>query len=377
VKTIPHLAPLLAAVIGVSGCSPKTPLRAPAPVPISTATAVATNVAVRLEPPPIGHVLPFSAVTVHSQIAGMITAVHFQEGREVKKGDLLFTIDSRPPQAALDQARGALARDTAQLEYATLNFDRQQKLYDQKLVSRDELDTTRASLDALAGTILLDRAAITNALLNLDYCEIRAPMDARTGGQFVYSGNVIKAPDDALVTLNQIHPIYVQFSVPEQYLTEVKREMGGRRLPVTATCEGLEGSPPQGELTFVDNTVDTTTGMIQLRAVFANEDNLLWPGQYVRVQLTLSELTNAVVVPSRAVETGQDGQYLYVLKPNGAVEQRTVGIGINDQNRTVIKQGLQAGETVVVDGQLRLAPGVAVVDMTRQPAGGATNSAAN
>jgi multidrug efflux system membrane fusion protein len=299
-------------------------------------------------------------VTVHSQIGGAISGVHFQEGQEVKQGDLLFTIDQRPSQAALDQARAALARDTAQLEYAKINFAREQKLFDQKLISQDELDTTRASFDALSGTVLLDRAAITNTLLNLEFCEIRAPMDAKTGILLAYQGNVVKAPDDSLVTLNQIHPIYVQFGVPEQFLTEVKKEMRTKKLKVAATFEGMDVAPPQGELTFIDNTVDTTTGMIQLRAVFPNEESTLWPGQYVQVELTLSELTNVVVVPTQAVLTGQNGQYTYVVRPDQTVQERPLVVGVNYQNLTVVKQGLQAGETVVTDGQLRLAPGVVV-----------------
>ncbi|MFZ0829052.1 MAG: efflux RND transporter periplasmic adaptor subunit, partial [Verrucomicrobiia bacterium] len=328
--------------------------------PVLVAQAVETNLPVQIEPPPVGHVMPYSTVTIHSQIQGMISEVHFQEGQEVKKGDLLFTIDPRPAQAALDQARAALERDTAQLEYAKINFAREQKLFDQKLISQDELDTNRASQDALAGTVAADRAAITNALLNLDYCLIRAPIDGRTGSLQAYAGNVVKAPDDILLTINQIHPIYVVFAVPEQYLPAIKKEMSEKTLKVTATFENLAGPPPQGELTFVDNSVDMTTGTIQLKATFPNENNALWPGQFVQVTLTLSELTDAIIVPSQAVQTGQNGQFLYVVKPDQTVEQRSVTIGITHQGETVVQNGLKTGETVVTDGQLRLAPGVAV-----------------
>jgi len=357
---------LLAALLLANGCAPKDPPKAARPpVPVLTAQAAITNVLVRMDPAPVGHVLPCSTVTVHSQIGGLISGVHFQEGQEVKKGDLLFTIDPRPSQAALDQAQAALKRDAAQLEYAKLNFVRQKKLYDQKLISQDELDTNQASLDALNGTVSVDRAAITNALLNLEFCSIRAAMDAKTGSLLAYQGNVVKAPDDALVTLKQIHPIYVQFGVPEQFLPEIKREMRARTLKVAATFEGLEGAPPEGELTFIDNTVDTTTGMIQLKATFTNEADVLWPGQYVQVQMTLSELTNVIVVPSQALQTGQAGQFTYVVKPDQTVEARPVVAGITYQNLTVVAKGLQAGETVVTDGQLRLAPGVLVTDSTR------------
>jgi len=354
------LSVLAAVLVFTNGCAKKETPKARPPVPVLVARAVTTNVLVRIDPAPVGHVVPYATVTVHSQIGGMVREIHFQEGQQVKKGDLLFSIDPRPQQAALDQARAALERDTAQLEYAKINYVRQQKLFDQKLISQDELDTNKANLDALNGTILLDRAAISNALLNLEYCEIRAPMDAQTGSLKVYQGNVVKAPDDALETLNQIHPIYVQFGVPEQFLPEIKREMQSKALPVAVTYEGLIAPAPQGELTFVDNTVDVTTGMIQLRAVFTNEDNLLWPGQYVQVQLTLSEMTNIVAVPSQAVQTGQNGQYTYVVKPDQTVEERSIKIGISYQNLTVVEKGLQAGEMVVTDGQLRLVPGVAV-----------------
>ena len=361
---IPALAVVAAMLVnGCSGGAIKGAGGAGAPVLV--AQAVETNVPVLIDPPPVGHVMPYSTVTIHSQIQGMISEVHFREGQEVKKGDLLFTIDPRPSQAALDQARAALERDTAQLEYATINFAREQKLFDQKLISLDELDTNRASQDALTGTVAADRAAITNALLNLDYCQIRAPIDGRTGSLQSYEGNVVKAPDDILLTINQIHPIYAAFAVPEQYLPEIKKEMREKTLKVMATFQNMD-VPPQGELTFIDNAVDMTTGTIQLRATFPNEDNTLWPGQFVQVTLTLSELTNVVVVPSQAVQTGQNNQFVYVVKPDPTnrtsqiVENRPVTVGITYQNETVVEKGLQAGETVVTDGQLRLEPGTKV-----------------
>jgi multidrug efflux system membrane fusion protein len=371
---IPALA-VVAAML-VNGCSRSASKVAGAGAPVLVAQAVETNVPVQIDPPPVGHVMPYSTVTIHSQIQGMISEVHFREGQEVKKGDLLFTIDPRPSQAALDQARAALERDTAQLEYATINFAREQKLFDQKLISQDELDTNRASQDALTGTVAADRAAITNALLNLDYCQIRAPIDGRTGSLQSFAGNVVKAPDDILLTINQIHPIYVAFAVPEQYLPEIKREMREKTLKVMATFQNMD-APPQGELTFIDNAVDTMTGTIQLKATFSNEDSTLWPGQFVQVALTLSDLTNVVVVPSQAVQTGQNGQFVYVVKPDQTAEERPVTIGITYQGETVVQSGLQAGETVVTDGQLRLEPGVKVsIKSAIQPAA-PTNSTEN
>jgi membrane fusion protein, multidrug efflux system len=358
------------------GCAPGTrPATGQAGVPVLAAQAVETNVPVQIQPPPVGHVTPYSTVTVHAQIQGMISRIHFQEGQELKQGDLLFTIDPRPAQAALAQARANLARDRAQMENAKIQFDREQKLFDQKLASQDEFDTSKAAMDTLAGTVQADEAAVTNAQLNLGYTEIRSPIDGVAGSLQAYVGNVVKAPDDTLLTINQIHPIYVSFAVPEQYLPEIQAEMRQRVLKVEVTFENMSEPPPQGELTFINNTVDESTGTILLKATFANESNTLWPGQFVNVTLTLSDLTNTVVVPSQAVQTGQDGEYVYVVKPDQTVEERPVIVGITYREETVVQKGLKAGETVVTDGQLRLSPGAKV--SVKSSGGSATNLTAN
>jgi multidrug efflux system membrane fusion protein len=342
---IPVLA-VMAAML-VNGCSGGAKKGAGGTgAPVLVVPAVVTNVPVLINPPPVGHVMPYSTVTIRPQVGGVISHVHFQEGQEVKKGDLLFTIDPRPMQAAL-------AHDRAQLENAEIQFSREQKLFDQKLVSQDEYDTSKASRDTLAATVQSDE-------LNLSFTEIRAPFDGRTGSLQFHEGNVVKSPDDTLLTINQIQPIYVAFAVPEQYLPEIQSEMREKTLKVAATLQNLKGPTPQGELTFVDNTVDTMTGTIQLRATFPNEDRTLWPGQFVQVALTLSDLTNAIVVPSQVVQTGQNGPFVYVVKPDQTAEERPVTIGITYQGETVVQSGLQAGETVVTDGQLRLAPGTKV-----------------
>ena len=371
---IPTLA--VVATMLVNGCSGDAKKGAgDAGAPVLVTRAIETNVPVLIDPPPVGHVMPYSTVTIRPQVGGVLSRVHFQEGQEVKKGDLLFTIAPRPTQAALATARANLARDRAQRENAKIQFGREQKLFEQKLISQDEFDTSKAGLDALEGTVAADEAAVTNAELNLEFTGIRAPFDGRTGSLQFHEGNVVKAPDDTLLTINQIHPIYVAFAVPEQYLPEIKREMREKTLKVMATFQNMD-APPQGELTFIDNAVDTTTGTIQLKATFPNEDNALWPGQFVQVALTLSELTNAIVVPSQAVQTGQDGDFIYVVKPDQIVEQRPVTIGITSQGGTVVQSGLKAGETVVTDGQLRLAPGVKVNVKTPEAAGLSTNAAA-
>ena len=351
----------VAAAMLVNGCSGGANNGAVgAGAPVLVAQAVETNVPVQIDPPPVGHVMPYSTVTIRSQIGGVISQVHFQQGQEVKTGDLLFTIDPRPSQAALEAARAALVRDQAQLENARIQFNREQKLFEQKLVSQDEFDTSRAGFDALTGTVAADQAGVTNAMLNLDYCQIRAPIDGVAGSLQFYQGNVVKSPDDTLLTINQIHPIYVAFAVPEQYLPQIQKEMSSRTLQVRVAFANMNVPPPQGELTFVNNTVDEATGTIQLKATFPNENNALWPGQFVQVVLTLSELTNAVVVPTQAMQTGQNGEFIYVVKPDQTIEKRTVTAGITYQGETVVTRGLEAGETVVTDGQSRLESGTKV-----------------
>ena len=345
---------VLGAAIFAGGCSRGNPPPGATGAPVLVAQAVATNVPVQIQPEPVGHVTAYSSVTVRSQITGILSRVHFSEGQEVKKGDLLFTIDERSMQAALAAARAALARDTAQLENAKIQFAREQKLFEQKLVSQDEFDTSKAGLDAQTGTVAADQAALANAALNLEFTGIRAPFDGRTGSLRFHEGSVIKAQDDTLLTINQTQPIYVEFAVPEQYLPEIKKQMRAQTLAALATFQNLDGPPPAGELTFVDNAVDEMTGTILLKATFPNQDSALWPGQFVHVTLTLAELTNVVIVPSQAVQMGQTGQFLFVVKADQTVELRPVKTGIVHDGETIVESGLRAGETVVTDGHLRL-----------------------
>jgi membrane fusion protein, multidrug efflux system len=344
--------------------------------PVLVAQAVETNVPVQIRA--IGNVLAYLKVTIRSQITGQLTQVHFREGQEVKKDDPLFTIDPRPPQGALEQARANLARDEALLENARIEFDRGKKLFDSALISRDDFDKARANLDTLKGTVLADRAAITGAELNVEFTSIRSPVDGVTGNLLVSPGNIVKAPDDAMLTINQIHPIYVSFTVPEQSLPEIKKEMLDKTLKVVATFQKISVPSPEGELTFIDNAVDPTTGMIQLKATFPNENSVLWPGQFVQVSLTLSEQPHVIVVPSQAVQNSQNGEFIFVVKTDQSVEMRPVVTGITRDGETVVEKGLKAGETVVLDGQLRLVPDAKVnikaLDTPVKTAAAQTNS---
>lgn len=355
---------LLALALVFGGCSRKSAGDAKsgkpgpgvgAPVPVLVTQAVEKTMPVQIRA--IGNVQPINTVAVKSRVNGHVTEVHFQEGQEVKRGDLLFTIDPWPLQAALEQARANLARDQAQLENAQVEFEREKRLFDAQLISQNEFDTARATLDMAKGTVLADQAAVTNAALNVEYSAIRSPIDGRTGNLLLRLGNNVKADDTTLLQINQLRPIYVAFAVPEQYLSRIRQRKREGTLKVGVSIPGETNASPRGELTFVDNAVDTTTGTIQLKATFLNTDEALWPGQFVDVALTLSEETNAVVVPSQAVQTGQNGEYIFVVKPDQTVELRPVTLGPALRGETAVQSGIKAGETVVTDGQLRLVPG--------------------
>ena len=362
----------LAAILLLTSCSrqPAAPSGArgkAAAVPVVVARAEAKNIPVEIRV--IGTVQPYSTVSMRSQITGPIMEVHFQEGQEVRAGDLLISIDSRPYESALNQSRATLIRDEAQLVSARLEFQRTSNLFASKIASQRDYDTAEASYHACLGTVLADQAAITNAQINLGYTSIRAPIDGRTGSLAVKKGNVVKAPDDVLFTITQVHPIYVAFSVPEQNLPAIRRESNQSPLPVQAVVPSQPELPATGELTFINNMVDTNTGTILLKATFTNTDNFLWPGQYVQVSLTLSNLVNATVVPSQSVQAGQNGEFLFVVRPDSTVEPRPVSTGIAYETWTVITRGVRPNETVVTDGQLRLTPGAKV---TFKPAEGSS-----
>jgi multidrug efflux system membrane fusion protein len=327
-----------------------------AAVPIATAL-VATK-AIPLELNVIGSAEPYSTVAVRAQITGALTSVTFKEGDDVRKGQVLFTLDRRPLEAALEQARANLQRDTAQAANAHAQAQRYQDLAARGIATKEQVDTTTTAAAALEATLGADRAAVDNATVQLQYATIAAPISGRTGALMVNEGNLVRANDvTPLVVINQVTPLYVSFGIPEARLPELKRYMAQGSVKVEALAPNDTSAPSIGRITFVDNTVDSTTGTIRIKGTFPNETRHLWPGQFVNVSVTLTTDPRAIVVPTAAVQTGQQGQYVFVVKPDQTVELRTITVARAVDNETIIKQGLRAGETVVTDGQLRLIPG--------------------
>ena len=404
---------VLVALLAAAGCSDRasgTQRATAPPVPVLVAEAMRRDVP--LDVSVIGTVQALTTVGVKSQVSGQVVKVNFTEGQDVKAEQLLFTIDPRPFAAALAQAKANVGRDTAQMrqaeaalaqrqaevQQAMANLERDQAqlenarvqerryktLVEKELVARELYDQFRTNLSALGATVNADRAAVENARaaaqaaeagvenaraviqadeamvetanLNVGYTTIRAPMNGRTGNLMLQAGNVVKANDDnPMVVIAQVHPIYVSFAVPQQHLTAIKQYSAAGPVKVRATAPGAT-KPAVGRLTFVNNTVDPTTGTIQLKATFDNAENVLWPGQYVDVVLTLTTQP-AVVVPSQAVQPGQQGPYVFVVTPDLTVQPRLLELGRRLATETIITKGLAPGERVVTDGQLRLVPG--------------------
>jgi multidrug efflux system membrane fusion protein len=411
------LAGIVAALAGCSDGAAGTQPKAAAPPSVPVTVATAERRMVPLEVSAVGNVQAYTTVGVKSQVAGQLVRAHFKEGQEVKQGDLLFTIDPRPLEAAVRQAEANVAkdgaqlrqaeaalgqrqaevtqalanleRDTAQFENARVQEGRYRDLVEKQLIAREQYDQVRTALSALQATMQASRAAVENARastraaeamvdnaraaikadeamvetarLQLGYTTIRAPMDGRTGNLLVQPGNVVKANEDnPLVVIAQVRPIYVAFSVAEQHLAAIKQYQTQGVLKVEVAPDGGgTGRRIPGTVTFVNNTVDPTTGTIQLKATLPNADNALWPGQFVEVSLTLTT-QDATVVPAQAVQAGQRGSFVFVVKPDLTVESRPVKAGRRLATELIIQDGLKSGERVVTDGHLRLVPGARV-----------------
>src|SRR5262245_7587685 len=399
---VPRSAVALALLAGAflpacdRGAGSATATATPPAVPVTVSTVAQRDVPVQVRA--IGNVQALATVSVLSMLNGEVVDVGFTEGDEIASGARLFTIDPRPVQAALLQAQATLAqyqaavkqaeanlaRDTVQLNNAKVEEERYRKLVEGGYVAREQYDQIRTTELALGATLEADRAAVEtakalvradeaaveNARVQLSYTEIRAPIGGRTGNLLLHQGNVVKANDvgNPMVVINRIHPIYVTFAVPEAQLEQIKRYQAGGELAVEASVTGQPGGVVRGRLTFINNAVDPTTGTIQLKATFANDENLLWPGQFVNVGLILTRQPGALVVPAQAVQSGQQGAFVFVVKGDQTVDVRPVVPGAPDGRDVVITSGLAANERVVTDGQLRLVPGARVDAKPASPA---------
>jgi multidrug efflux system membrane fusion protein len=353
------------------------------PVPVVVGRVVQKDVPVDLAS--IGNVEAYSTISVRSQITGTLQEVRFSEGDFVKSGQLLFTVDPRPYQAALDQAQATLERDKAMLiqaqaqlekdiasdQYNAAESKRLASLHERGLVPRDQSEQGKASADASAAlvnadkasiegakaTLIAQQASVETARLQLGYCQIRAPIDGHTGNMMIKAGNLVSANQTELITITQVTPVYVTFSLPAVHLDEIKQHSRDGSIVVTATPQTAGGQTASGKLTFIDNAVDPTTDSIKIKATFSNTDRALWPGQFARVSVRVATLSGATVAPSEAVQTGQDGQFVFLVKQDQTVEQRPIKVGQTVDQDVVITAGLRPGDQVVTEGQLRLEPG--------------------
>ncbi|WP_035497537.1 efflux RND transporter periplasmic adaptor subunit [Citrifermentans bremense] len=358
---------LVTVLLSLSACSTeKEKPKAKPAIPVAVATAARKDVPVQLKA--IGNIEPFNSVAIKSQVNGQIAKVHFQDGCDVQKGALLVTLQPESFQAALNQSEAALTRDLAQAKFAREQAERYRQLVAEGIVTKDQYDQLRTNAESAAAAVAADRAAIANARIQLNYCYIRSPISGRTGNLALQLGNLVKANDLTLVTINQISPIYATFSIPEKRLPEVKKAMAGRALKIEAVVPNDPNGKETGTISFLDNAVNSATGAIRLKGVFANADRKLWPGQFVDVVMTLGVRRDAVVVPTQAVQVGQQGQYVYVVKPDKTAEMRPVTVAAEQAGESVIEKGVTPGETVVVSGQLRLTPGAKIELPSSQPA---------
>lgn len=368
-KQTPILLICLAAFLLCTACTAKKEKpKAKPPVPVKVVQAVQKNVPVQVKA--IGNIEAFTSVAIKSQVSGQIARLHFAEGTDVEKGALLISIDPEPFKAMLSQLEAVLAKDLAQAKFAREQADRYAGLLKEGIVTSDQYESLQSNAESLAATIVADRSAIKNAKIQLGYCSIRSPISGRTGTIALQPGNLVKANDLPIVTVNQLAPIYATFSIPEKLLSEVKRAMSGKELKIEAVIPNEPGNAEAGTISFLDNAVNPATGTIKLKGVFANKSRKLWPGQFTDVVMTLGTRKNAVIVPTNAIQTSQQGQFLYVVKADNTVEMRQVTATMAMGEDTVVEKGLAAGETVVVDGQLRLTPGAVVESKEKQPAGG-------
>ena len=361
--TFPVLRPatfLLFLAATLTGCSKQQPAPPRPAVPVTVATVAQKTVPVQVKA--IGTVQPYTTVAVKSQVEGTLMGVHFTEGQDVAQGQLLFSIDRRQIEADLRRAEATLAKDEAQAKNGAAQAARYARLLQEGVVAKEQADEITSNAEALQATVQADRAAVQSYKVQLTYNTIKAPFAGRTGNLKVHLGNLVKEndTDNPMVVINQIAPIYVEFAVPEQLLADIKRYKAQGQLQVAAVIPQQEDRPAEGKLTFIDNAVDRETGTIKLKGTFANKEKRLWPGQFVSVVLTLARQPDAIVAPAQAIQSGQQGQYVFVVKDDLTAEARPVKVGREVEGEVVVLAGLRPGERVVTDGQLRLVPGAKV-----------------
>jgi len=355
----------LITLTALGGCKKQVQEKVAAPVPVVAAKVQSLTVPVEIRT--FGTVEPYSTVLIRSQVAGVLEKVHFSEGQIVKKGDPLFTIDPRPFQARLKLAQANLAKDQAQLENAQKEAKRIAELFAKGFASQDDNDSAATEVSTFAASIDADKAAAEDAALKVEYCFINSPCDGRTGNLLAHAGNSIKENDTQLLVINQVEPINVSFSVTQQQFSLVQAAAAKGELDVTASFPDIADVTLTGKLTFSDNSISTDTGTIKLKAVFANADRKLWPGQFVNTSIVLSYEPNAAVVPAEAVQRNQQGFYAFVIKADNTVESRQVEQSRLWKSMAVVSKGLAPGETVITDGHLRVTPGMKV-EPSMQPA---------
>lgn len=354
------LVAAIAAYFSIDGRARETrnPPAAP-PVTVSVAPVIRQTMPVRVQA--IGNVEAFSTVAVKARVDGQIVAVNFKEGQEVRKGEVLFRLDARPFEAALKQAEANALRDVASRDQARSQERRYRDLLEKNFISKEAYAQIRTNAETAEATARASEAALESARLNLAYCTIASPIEGYAGRVLLQVGNLVKANDvNPLVVINQVRPIFVTFSVPEQNLQAIREYQARGALPVSVAAPGGGRTLAEGVLVFIDNAVDPTTGTIKLRARFANPDAGLWPGQFVNLSVRLYDDPDALVIPSAAVLTGPEGRYVYVIRPDGTAEVRTIQVARSEGEQAVVTRGLASGERVVTRGTLRLSPGARV-----------------
>jgi multidrug efflux system membrane fusion protein len=367
IKGYAVLTALSLAVLVAVGCAKKLEkpkVRPPALVIVASASMQNVPVVIKA----IGTIEASESVAVRPQISGELTKVAFREGQDVQKGALLFQLDPRTYQAALTKAEASLARNRTIVNNARKDFERYSQLVKDGIVTQEQAEGYRTRAESAGADVSADQASVESARAQLSYCTITAPINGRLGALAIDRGNVVKVNDSVLVTINKLAPINATFTIADKELTAIKRQMSAGKVAVTAEVPGMLGVKETGFVTFIDNNIDPSTGMIRIKASFENAKKLLWPGQFVNLSITMAVLKNAVVVPSQAIQTGQAGQFVFAVKADATAEIRQIVSGPVVQGMTVIEKGLQPGEKVVIDGQMRVVPG-GKVEMKEQGQG--------